>query len=39
MTVTDGLVSADLQPPWRWPVGSSQDLMQGWPNASTGSEG
>ena len=34
MTVTDGLVSADLQP-----VGSSQDLMQGWPNASTGSEG
>ena len=40
MTVTDSLVSADLQPPWwRWPVGTSQDLMQGWPNASTGSEG
>ena len=40
MTVTDSLVLADLQPPWwRWPVGSSQDLMQGWPNASTGSEG
>ena len=34
------LVSADLQPPWwRWPVGSCQDLMLGWPNASTGSEG
>ena len=40
MTVTDGLASADLQPPWwRWSVDSSQDLMQGWPNASTGSEG
>ena len=39
MVVTDGLASADLQPPWwRRPIGSSQDRMQGWPNASTGNE-